>query len=91
MNLNNQILLTSINLIQITSPILSDSLHPMYGVSSEAQYISNKYNIQIDTLYFEWNKFITILHRHFSDILNEMLNHHCQWHPSDQHESRSIT
>ena len=102
----------SINIIQITSPIPTDPLHPtdnarkreaqaeclglikmalrhcikdinsmdtvqmrrVYGelmneVSSKAQYISSEYNMQIDSLYFEWDKFIPTLERQFTDIL----------------------
>ena len=31
-----------------------------------------------------------MLGRQFPDILNKMLNHDCQQHPSDQNKSRSI-
>ena len=54
-----------------------------------AQQISNKYNVQIDPSYFEWDNIIPRLERQFPDILNEMLNHDHQWHKSDQNESRS--
>ena len=56
----------------------------MNEVSSEAQYISSKYNVPIEPLYLEWDKFIPTLERQFPDILNEMLNHDHQWHPLDQ-------
>ena len=46
----------------------------MNEVSSIPQYISNKYNVGINLLYFEWFEFIPMLERQFPDILNEMLN-----------------
>ena len=57
-------------------------------VSCKAGYISSKYNVQINPLYFEWNKFIPTLERQFPDVIYEILNCDYQWHPSDQIESR---
>ena len=39
--------------------------------SFNAQYISNKYNVRINPLYFEWHKFIPTLERQFPDVLNK--------------------
>ena len=79
--------------VNIVDPIQMRRVHRdlMNEVSSEAQYISNKYNIKIKSLYFESNKFIPMLERQFPDILHEMLNCNHQWHPSNQNESRSTT
>ena len=43
-------------------------------VSSEAWSISNKHNVWLDPLYFEWERFIATFERLFLDILNKMLN-----------------
>ena len=47
----------------------------MYEANREARYISTKSSIQIDPLYFEWDKCIPTLEKHFQDILDEILNH----------------
>ena len=63
----------------------------MNKVNSKAWYINSKYNVPIELLYFEWDKFMPMLEWQFQDALNEMLNHYCQWHLSDQNERWSIT
>ena len=49
-------------------------------VNCKAQYASSKYNVQIQPLCFEWDKFTPKLERQFLDAPNEMLNCNCQWH-----------
>ena len=46
----------------------------MNEVSSKANCISNKYNVQIGPLYFKCDKFIPTLERQFPAIFNEVLN-----------------
>ena len=41
----------------------------------ETRYISTKCSIWIDPLYFEWEKFIPTLEKHFPDILYEIWSH----------------
>ena len=62
--------------INFTYPVEIRKVHGdlMNEVSSIPQYISNKYNVGINPLYFEWFEFIPMLERQFPDILNEMLN-----------------
>ena len=47
----------------------------MYDVNKEARYIGTKYSVQVDPLYFEWDKLIPTLEKHLLDILIEILNH----------------
>ena len=61
----------------------------MIEVSYKAQNISSNHIVQINPLYFEWDKFILTLERQFPDVLNEMVNCDHQWHLSDQNKSRS--
>ena len=37
-------------------------------------YISNKYEIQIEPIQFEWDMFLPTLEKDFLDILNEVLS-----------------
>ena len=46
----------------------------MHDVNRDARYIGTKYSVQIGPLYFEWDKFIPTLEKHFPDILDEILN-----------------
>ena len=62
----------------------------MCEVNREAKYISTKYSIWIDPLYFEWNRFIPTLEKHFLDILGEILNHDNQRYASVQGQGQSI-
>ena len=55
----------------------------MCDVNKEARYINSKYSMQVDTLYFEWDKFIQTLEQYFPDILGEILNH-------DNHKYASV-
>ena len=47
----------------------------MCDANHEAQYTSTKYILWIDPLYFQVDKFIPTLEKHFPDILDEILNH----------------
>ena len=40
----------------------------------EASYVSTKYSIQVGPLFFEWDKSIPKLEKHFPDILDDILN-----------------
>ena len=46
----------------------------MHVINKEVTYIGSIYSVQIDPLYFEWNKLIPTLEEHFSDILGEIMN-----------------
>ena len=46
----------------------------MCDINGEARYISTKYSVWIDPLYFEWDKFIPTLEKHFPDLLDEILD-----------------
>ena len=46
----------------------------MCEANREARYISTKYTVLIEPLCFEWGKFMPMLEKHFSDILDEILN-----------------
>ena len=60
------------------------------------RYVVKLNILAINTIYKEipyilnGKKFIPMLGRQFPNILNKMLNHDCQQHPSDQNKSRSI-
>ena len=62
----------------------------MKQVKHKAICISNKYSVQIEHLYFKWDKFIPTLEKEFPDILNEMVDHSSQWQPLNANENRSI-
>ena len=62
----------------------------MYDVNREARYISHKYSVQIDPLYFEWDKLIPMLENYFPDILEELLNCDHQWCASVHNQGQSI-
>ena len=53
-------LINTIHNINFADPVQTRRAHEtlMHDVNREAQYISNKYSMQIDPLYFEWDKFI---------------------------------
>ena len=78
--------------INFTDPVQMRRVHRdlMNEANSEYQYISNRYNIEIDPLHFEWDKFIPTLERQLPDIFNEMLNCDHQGHPLDQSDHTSI-
>ena len=42
----------------------------MHNVNREERYIGTKYCMQIDTLYFERDRSIPTLEKHFPDILD---------------------
>ena len=54
----------------------------MCKANREARYITTEYSVWINALYFEWDKFIPMLEKHFPDILDEILNHDNQRSPS---------
>ena len=62
----------------------------MTPVRNEAIHISNKYKLQLQHLYFEWEMFIPTLEKEFPDILNEMLSHNSQQQLLNSSENRSI-
>ena len=47
----------------------------MIQIEKQARYIGTKYSVQIDSLYFEWDKLISTLENDFPDIVKEILNH----------------
>ena len=50
----------------------------MTQVCTEAIHVSNKYNIQIEPIEFEWDKFLPTLEKGFPGILNEVLGNNSQ-------------
>ena len=50
----------------------------MKWVGKQSLHISKRYKVQLETLYFEWERFILTLEKGFPDILNEMLSHNHQ-------------
>ena len=62
----------------------------MNQVGNEAIHISTKYTVQLEPLYFEWDKFIPTLEKEFLDILNEMLCCNSQHQPFNPNENRFI-
>ena len=52
--------------------------------------ISNKHNIQIEPLHFEWDRFIPILEKEFPDLLKVMLNHCSQQQLLNANENRPL-
>ena len=42
---------------------------------SDAIHINNKYKVQLEPFYFEWETFIPTLVKEFPDILSKMLSH----------------
>ena len=47
----------------------------MTQVKTKAIHISNKYEIQIECIQFEWDKFLPTLEKDFLEILNEVLSY----------------
>ena len=57
--------------INIADPIQTKRAHNdlMHEVNREAIYIGIKYSVKMEPMYFEWDKFIPTLEKHFPDIL----------------------
>ena len=68
--------------INIADPVQRRRVHVdlMNEVNCEAIFHSNKYNVQINSLYFEWDRFIAKIERQFPDVLNQVLSCDHQWH-----------
>ena len=47
----------------------------MHEVNREAICIGTKYSVKMEPMYFQWDKLILKLEKHFTDILEEILNH----------------
>ena len=62
----------------------------MHDVNGGAKFTSCKYSVQIDPLYFEWDRFIPTLEKHFLDILGEILNHDNHMYAPVQGQGQSI-
>ena len=46
----------------------------MNDINREVRHIGTKYSVQIEPLFLEWDTFISILEKHFPDILDDTLN-----------------
>ena len=53
-------------------------------------HISNNYKVQIESLYFGWESFISTLEKEFLNILNEMLGHNSQQQPLSSNENGTM-
>ena len=53
--------------------------------------ISNKYTVQIESLHFEWDKFIPTLEKEFPNILNEIISCNSQQQPLNPNEKQIHT
>ena len=56
----------------------------MYEVESEVRCLGTKYSVKMEPMYFEWDKFISTLKKHKSDILEQIFNCDHQRHDSEQ-------
>ena len=56
--------------VNFLDPAITTKAHAalMCETNRKAKYISTKCSIQIEPLYFEWDKFISMLEKHFPDI-----------------------
>ena len=63
----------------------------MNQVGNKAIHVSNTYEVQIEPLHFEWDKFTPTLEKEFLDTLNKMLNHNSQCQPLNSNENRSFS
>ena len=79
-------------MLNFVDPIETRKAHEalVYDVNREMRYISTKYSVQIGTLYFEWDKLISTLDKHFPDILEEILNCDHQRDASAYNQGQSI-
>ena len=63
----------------------------MSEVRTEAIHISNKYKIQTEPIQIEWDKFLPVLEKDLSEILNEVLRHNNnQLQSANPNENRSM-
>ena len=47
----------------------------MSQIRNKAIHIRNKYKIQVESIQFEWDKFLPTLEKDFQNILNKVLSH----------------
>ena len=59
----------------------------MHTVDRDMICIGIKYSVKIEAMYFEWDKFIPTLEKHFPDIPQEILDHVDQRYNSEQGRS----
>ena len=64
------VLSTHVGGINFVDPISMRKVHeePMKQVRNKAKPISNKYKVQLEPFYFEWEMFIPTLEKEFHDI-----------------------
>ena len=58
--------------------------------NKEVRYTGTKNSLQMDPLYFEWDKFVPTLEKHFPDILGDILNHDYQGYALVQGQGQSF-
>ena len=73
-------IISHIGSINFMDPVSMRRSHEelMKQVRNEAIYINNKYKVQLEPFYFEWERLIPPLEKGFPDILSEMLSHNSQ-------------
>ena len=62
--------------INFADPVSIRKAHKelMRQVKDEASHITNKYKVQLEPFYFEWERFIPMLEKEFPDILSKMMS-----------------